>query len=77
MQELIMSNKFPHEMDLNPSKVEQMRRGKVEKAGFIATELVEEQEKVRRALMYHQVWGWQKATSYATAGILERSLTTR
>ena len=44
-------------MDLIPSKVEQMRRRKVEKAGFIATELGEEQEKVRRALMYHQVWG--------------------
>ena len=67
-----MANTYPHEMDKMPNNAESMRRGKIlaaYKKGIPKSYADEIDERVRRALMYHQVWGWNKFESYEVAGI--------
>ena len=63
---------FKHEMDEAPGKTEAMRRGKLKaraEKGNYADFAEDVDERVRRALMYHQVWKWTQELAYTFAGI--------
>ena len=63
-----MAAAVPQELSKEPDALESMRRGKVLKKGYVDDASIDEDEKLRRALMYHQIWGCGKAVSYDTAG---------
>ena len=63
-----MATAFAEELSKAPSKIEHMRRAKVLKKGYIYDASIDEDGRVRQALMYHQIWGCGKAVSYETAG---------
>ena len=68
----IKEKSYPNEMDEVSTKLESMRRGKILSAwtkGDPHAFAEDIDERVRRALMYYNVWKWQKNQAYEVAGI--------